>query len=138
MFGDVREGSGGGWFSTGLATPSGVMRSPVRVWLLTLATFGLYGLRWYYIVNRELRDFDPRIQVRPALALLSVTLGALVIVPAVVSIVHTGSRIAQAQRRAGLFAGSVSGIRGLLLGLVLGMTPLYYQHHLNEVWIARN
>jgi hypothetical protein len=138
MFGDVREGSTGGWFKTGLATPTGVMRSPVRVWLLTLVTLGLYGLQWYYTINRELRDFDPRIKVRPALALLSVSLGALLVLPAVVSIVNTGSRIAQAQRRAGLSAASVSGIRGLLLGFALGLTPLYYQHQLNQVWIARN
>ncbi|MFJ4844361.1 MULTISPECIES: DUF4234 domain-containing protein [unclassified Streptomyces] len=120
-----------------LATPSGALRRPGRVWLLGTATLGVYWLIWYYRANRELRDFDPGIRVRPALAVLAVSLGALLLVPAAISLYNTGCRIARAQRRAGL-AGSVSGFKGVLLAPALALTPFYYQEQLNRVWVARN
>lgn len=122
----------------GLATPSGDMRRPASVWLLGFATLGVYWLVWYYRANRELRDFDPEIRVRPALSVLAVTLGALLVLPAVASLYNTGCRIAQAQRRAGLCGGHASGARGLLLACAFGLTPFYYQAELNTVWVARN
>ncbi|MDX6314910.1 MAG: hypothetical protein QOF44_4374 [Streptomyces sp.] len=143
MFDEVRHGAvvGVGAYAlsprAGLATPSGELRRPVAVWLLGVATLGLYWLLWYYRANRELRDFDPEIKVRPALAVLAVSVGAIVVIPAVASLYNTGCRIAQAQRRAGLH-GSVSGLTGVGLGLALGLTPCYYQAHLNQVWVARN
>ncbi|MFJ9911665.1 DUF4234 domain-containing protein [Actinacidiphila glaucinigra] len=121
----------------GLATPSGDMRRPEAVWLLGPLTFGVYWLVWYYRANKELREFDPGIKVRPALAVLAVSLGALLLVPAVVSLYNTGCRIARAQRRAGLHA-TVSGLKGLLLAPAFGLTSFYYQEQLNQVWVARN
>lgn len=110
---------------------------PSPVWLLGFATLGVYWLVWYYRANRELRDFDPEIKVRPALSLLAVTLGALLVLPAVASLYNTGCRIAQAQRRAGT-CGRASGFRGVLLAGALVLTPFYYQAQLNTVWVARN
>lgn len=46
-----------------------------------LITLGIYHLVWYYKVNREAQDFDQRIEVNPAMAVLAITLGWLVIVP---------------------------------------------------------
>src|SRR5690606_12821203 len=43
----------------------GKTRSPLGVWLLALITFGVYGLVWYYKVNRELRDYNGQIEVSP-------------------------------------------------------------------------
>jgi hypothetical protein len=141
MFDEVRYGPTAAAYAVSprarLATPSGELRRPASVWLLGFATLGLSWLVWYYRANRELRDFDPEIKVRPALAVLAVTLGALLVLPAVASLYNTGCRIAQAQRRAGL-RGSSSGLRGLALGLVFGLTPFYYQSELNTVWVARN
>ncbi|MFJ5218282.1 DUF4234 domain-containing protein [Streptomyces sp. NPDC088354] len=122
---------------TYLATPSGELRRPGRVWLLGASTLGVYWLVWYYRANRELRDFDPGIKVRPALAVLAVSLGALLLLPAAVSLYNTGCRIARAQRRAGL-SGSASGFKGVLLVPALGLMPFYYQEQLNRVWVARN
>ncbi|WP_405724055.1 DUF4234 domain-containing protein [Streptomyces sp. NBC_01537] len=141
MFEEVRYGLAAGAYAVspraGLATPSGVLRSPASVWLLGFATLGVYWLVWYYRANRELRDFDPEIKVRPALSLLAVTLGALLVLPAVASLYNTGCRIAQAQRRAGT-CGRASGFRGVLLAGALVLTPFYYQAQLNTVWVARN
>jgi hypothetical protein len=139
MFDEARYRAGAYAVSprAGLATPSGDLRRPATVWLLGVATLGLYWFLWYHRATRELRDFDPEIKVRPALCVIAVTLGALAVVPAVVSLYNTGCRIAQAQRRAGLLS-SASGFTGLLLTVPFGLTPFYYQAHLNAVWIARN
>ncbi len=107
------------------------VRSPVNVWLLAIVTFGIYALVWYYKVNRELRDFDPAIDVKPGLAALALC----VPIANFISVYHTGKRIAQAQQDAGLPATCSGGV-GLLLGFVFGLYPLYYQGHLNKIWEA--
>lgn len=107
------------------------VRGPVNVWLLAIVTFGIYGLVWYYKVNRELRDFDPTIEVKPGLAVLAM----FVPIAGWVSIVHTGKRIAHAQQSAGLPATCSGGV-GLLLTFFFGLYTLYYQGHLNKLWEA--
>ncbi|WP_329119581.1 DUF4234 domain-containing protein [Streptomyces sp. NBC_01465] len=116
--------------------PAGQSSSPVGVWLLTLITFGIYWMVWYYKVNKQVKAVDPTIEVSPGKALLAVTFGCILIVPPFVSIAKTGSRIAQAQRAAGVTPDCSGGV-GVLLGFVLGLTPLYYQSKLNTVWDAR-
>ncbi len=118
------------------SAPAGAPSSPVVTWLLTLVTLGIYWLVWYYKVNKQVKAIDPTIEVKPGMAVVAVTLGSLLIVPPFVSIVKTGSRIAQAQRAAGV-TSDCSGVVGLLLAFVLGLTPLYYQSKLNTVWADR-
>lgn len=43
----------------------GKTRNPWGVWLLSLITIGIYPLIWYFKINKELRDFDPSIDVQP-------------------------------------------------------------------------
>lgn len=113
---------------------AGKNRNIWLVWLVwPLITLGIYSLVWYYKVNREARDFDRRIDVRPGLALLAVTIGWIVIIPPFVSVYRTGERIAAMQRAAGL-PGSCNGLIGLVLVFVAGLQSLYYQHELNQIW----
>ena len=93
---------------------AGKNRNIFLVWLVwPLITLGIYFFVWYYKVNREARDFDSRIEVDPAVALLAVLLGWIIIVPPFISIYRTGERIARMQRAAGL-EPSCSAIIGLL------------------------
>lgn len=119
------------------SAPAGAPSSPVVTWLLTLVTLGIYWLVWYYKVNKQVKAIDPTIEVKPGMAVVAVTLGAFLIVPPFVSIVKTGSRIAQAQRAAGVTADCSGGI-GLVLAFVFSLTPLYYQSKLNTVWAPRD
>ena len=50
----------------------GKTRGPVVVWLLSAVTLGIYYLVWWYKINREVRDFDPSIEVSPGTATLAV------------------------------------------------------------------
>ncbi len=108
----------------------GKARSPFGAWVLTLVTFGIYGIVWHYKVNRELRDYHPSIQVNPALAVLALFFP----IAGWCTIYNTGKRVAQAQRLAGMGNGSCSGALGVLLCFVFGLHPLYYQSELNRVW----
>ncbi len=123
-------------------------RSPWAPVLLGLVTLGIYNLFWYYYINRELRDFgaarnDPELaKVQPAVSVLAVTLGALIIVPAIVSWFRTVGRI----RRSELLVGVppldwaiviilyVVGI--LFVGIVSLAVPYLMQDHLNKTWEA--
>jgi hypothetical protein len=85
---------------------------------------------WYYKINKECK-FDPKSNANPAVSILAITFGALLIIPAYVSVYKTGERIASAQRVAGI-ERSCSGVIGLALTF-LGLFPLYYQHELNKI-----
>ncbi|HXR70522.1 DUF4234 domain-containing protein [Actinocrinis sp.] len=113
----------------------GKKRNVVGVWLgLPLITLGIYTYVWWYKINNELRQYDQRIVVNPALSVLAFIPGAALCgVPMFVSIYKTGERIRKAQIAAGL-PGTCNPVVGLLLGFVFGLYSLYYQGELNKVW----
>jgi hypothetical protein len=112
----------------------GKNRNILLVWLIwPLITLGVYHFVWYYKVNREARDFDRRIEVDPAIAVVAVLVGWLVIVPPFVSVFNTGRRIAEMQKSAGMRPSCNAWI-GLILMIVAGLHSLYYQHELNQIW----
>lgn len=112
----------------------GKTRNIFLVWLIwPLLTLGIYHLVWYFKVNREARDFDGRIEVKPGLAVLAITIGWLVIVPPFVSVYNTGERIARMQRSAGM-QPTCSPWIGLILVFIFDLHPLYYQQEMNRIW----
>ncbi|HZE40465.1 MAG TPA: DUF4234 domain-containing protein [Stackebrandtia sp.] len=115
----------------------GKTRSPFGVWLLALVTFGIYGLVWYYKVNRELRDYNGQIEVSPGLAVCNVSIFSPITIgiSAIISFVCTGGRISDVAGHARV--GSCSGIVGILLqAFLFGTGICYYQSVLNRVWAA--
>jgi drug/metabolite transporter (DMT)-like permease len=112
----------------------GKTRNPWGVWLIALVTLGVYFFVWYYKVNRELRDYDPDIEVEPGIALLAVLLGWIVVfIFAWVSVYRTGDRIQQAQTASGANE-RCNGWLGILLYVLGGFNMVYYQSQLNKVW----
>jgi len=115
-----------------LAVSPGVIgknRNPFGVWVLTVITFGIYGLVWYYKINKELAEFDSRIQVSPGLAVLAL------FIPIVgwVSLYNTAQRISQAQQAVGRVP-SANGWIGIILSWIGGFQGIYYQSELNGLW----
>src|SRR4051794_25328883 len=84
------------------------IRNPWLVFGLTLITLGVYWFAWYFLINRELRDFgrshgDERLaKSKPQESLAAVTLGALILVPMVVSMVNTIRRMRRAEELKGV------------------------------------
>ena len=79
------------------------IRSLWAVALLPIITIGIYFFFWWYFIHRELRDLGRAKNTNelgdsPGTSLLAVTLGALIIVPALVSIYRGFKRVQAAQR----------------------------------------
>jgi hypothetical protein len=104
-------------------------------------TLGIYAIFWYYFVNREMSDLGrargtDELGDSPGTSVLAVTRGALIIVPAIVSIYNTFQRTQTAARLTGVEPRN--GWIALILGLFL-MIGLwaYLQSGLNKVWAAQ-
>jgi len=122
------------------AAPARVkIRNPFLVFVWALITFGIYYLVWYYKINRELRDAAGT-DVSPVVAVLAVTVGWIIIVPPFVSWWRTFTRIADAQRAAGL-GSEANPMLGFILYIVavffLPVEVLYAQDELNALWRSR-
>jgi hypothetical protein len=112
----------------------GKTRNIFLVWLVwPFLTLGIYHLVWWYKINREARDLDNQIEVSPGIAVVAISLGALIIVPPFVSIFKTGERIGAMQEAAGL-PRSCNGVIGLIASFIVGLHTLYYQYELNKTW----
>ena len=92
----------------------------------------MYPFVWYYKINKELRNFDPSIEVKPGISLLASSLGAVLLLPPIISWAHTTSRVKQAQKLAGGNAGC-SMLLSFLISF-LGFGSVYIQSELNKVW----
>ena len=114
----------------------GKTRNIFLVWLVwPILTLGIYHLVWWYKINREARDLNAGIEVRPGISVVAITVGALIIVPPYVSIYRTGERIGRMQAAAGMQV-TCNGVIGLIASFILGLHALYYQYELNKIWVA--
>ena len=112
----------------------GKSRNIFLVWLVwPLITLGIYHFVWWFKINQEASDLDSDIEVRPGIAVVAITLGALIIIPAWVSIFNTGERIGRMQSAAGV-PSSCNGLLGLIASFFFGLHTLYYQNELNKLW----
>jgi vacuolar-type H+-ATPase subunit I/STV1 len=107
-------------------------RSAFGVWGLSIVTLGIYYLVWYYKINKEMRR-TYGVDVDPAMAVIAITLGSFIIVPAFVSVYRTGRRVEQTQFKAGV-RDTISPVLSFLLSFVLGLHTIYLQSNLNKVW----
>ena len=119
----------------------GKIRNPLGVVALGFVTLGIYLIFWYYFVNKEMaavgraRNTD-ELGDSPGTSVLAVTLGALLIVPAFVSLYNAWKRLNGGERltgRSGLEAGL-----GFLLTIFLSPVGHYiFQSNWNKVLEAQ-
>jgi hypothetical protein len=114
------------------------IRSPWAPALLPIITLGIYLFFWWYFINREMADYGKakgsnELGDSPGKSVLAITLGALIIVPAIISIINTFKRAQKAQQLAG--QEPLNGWIGLILYIVLSPAFFaYLQSGLNNVW----
>lgn len=106
------------------------IRNPVLVVVWSLLTVGIYAIVWYYKLNKELAELGKarnteELGTNPMNSLLAVTLGAFVVVPAIISVINTYKRTKAAQTMAGV-AQPLNGWIAVILALLLG--PVYYAY----------
>ncbi len=117
------------------------IRSPWAPALLPFITLGIYYWVWYYRITREMRDLgrahgSDELGDSPGTSLLAVTLGALIIVPALISTYNTAKRVQAAQRVSGV-EPQLNGWLALVMFLVVSpVLYAYEQSELNKVWRA--
>ena len=117
------------------------VRSPWLVLLFSILTFGIYSWFWWYFINREMADLGRArggdgLGRHPVVSVLAFTLGSLLYIPLIVTIVTTNQRLRRAQRVT--VGKSHNGwIVGLLWLFTLGLGAMaYMQFELNKVWRA--
>jgi Domain of unknown function (DUF4234) len=118
------------------------LRNPLGVVGLSLITLGVYYFFWWYYINREMRDYGRARGVdlgqNPGNSVLAVTLGALIIVPAIVSLWTTSDRIQRTQETAEVDRGANGPVIFILL-LLIGPVGLWYaQSELNKAWTSQS
>jgi hypothetical protein len=117
------------------------VRNPLGVVGLSLITLGIFFFFWWYFINREMRDLGRSRSVdlgeSPGNSVLAITLGALIVVPAIVTMWTTSARIETAQEAVGM-ERRVSGPVVFILLLLIGPVGIWYaQSELNKVWAAQ-
>jgi Domain of unknown function (DUF4234) len=116
-------------------------RNPWGVFGLSLITLGIYLIFWWYYVNKEMVELGrakgtDELGDSPGKSVLAITLGALIIVPALVSYYRGVQRMQAAGRLTG--AEPVNGWIALIIFLVIGIAfAPYCQSCLNKVWDAQ-
>lgn len=114
-------------------------RNPWGTWGLALITLGIYGLVWWYKVNREARDYSAAVgrplDNNPTLAVLALFPGGIIVVPSIISYIHTARRM-RAVREMVAPGGEPTPGSGLtvLLALVGAFHSIYMQAAMNWVW----
>jgi hypothetical protein len=117
------------------------IRNPLGVVGLTLVTLGIYGIFWYYFVNKEMAKFGAarntdELGDSPGTSVLAITLGALIIVPAFVSAYNTWKRLNNGEKLTGL-AGMEAGLGFLLWIFIAPVAEYIFQSNWNKVLQAQ-
>jgi hypothetical protein len=118
------------------------LRNPVNSAIFDLITLGIYGLYWYYQVNREMADLGrargtTELGENPTNSLLALIPGGFVIVPAVISMWNACKRVMAAQRLAGQAQPQLNNVAAFALLLLVAPVGIWYiQSELNKVWAS--
>jgi hypothetical protein len=117
------------------------LRNPLGVVGLSFITLGIYYFFWWYFINREMRDLGRArgadLGQSPGNSVLAITLGWIIIVPAIVSMWRTSDRIQRSQEVAGVDRGANGPIIFILLLLIGPVGVWYAQSELNKAWTAQ-
>jgi len=119
----------------------GKQRSPIGILGLMLITLGIYGIFWYYYVNKELAEIGKardteELGTSPGMSVVAITIGALIIVPPIVSIYKTWKRQQRAAELLGKPDIGFSPLGGLIL-MYLIVGYCIFQSGQNKVLAAQ-
>ena len=115
----------------------GKVRNPLGVIGLMFITFGIYGIVWYYKVNKEMADIGQakgtdELGDNPMTSVLAVTLGAFILVPPFVSMYNTWQRLGKTAQMTGT-EETIDPVLGFILSLFVGPVGTYLlQDNMNK------
>lgn len=113
-------------------------KNPWALWILTFITLGIWGIVWWYRVNRELRDvssaYDEHFRMPPAVSTVLMALWPLAVLPAIVTCVISSIRARSLQQLIGTETGRVNPLIATLLLFLVFSHVWYIQRSLNATW----
>ena len=120
------------------------VRNPLGVIGLNLITLGIYGIFYWYFINREMADLGrargrPDLGDNPMMSVIAITIGGLVIIPAIVSFWNTLKRIETSQDVT-MGSNNFSPVLCVVLVLLVITSPVatyLMQSNLNQSWRAQ-
>ena len=80
-------------------------RNIVLWYVISIVTFGIGFVVWYYLINKDAKTLARNTAWSPGLSVFAITVGALVLIPPLVSHWRTWSRVREATQSDGLSAG---------------------------------
>ena len=109
----------------------GQRREILAVFFLTIITFGIYWLVWYYKVNAETRRHSQNVDVAPGLAVICLFIPLVNLV----SLYNTADRVRTLQRECD-DPGRISPLAALLASIFIpfGIYTYMVQSALNRHW----
>ena len=116
------------------------VRSPWLVLLFGVITLGIYTWFWWYYVNRDLARLGAergttRLGTSPGTSTAAFTIGGLVWIPWIWTIITTHKRLREAQRITGAPDRLNPGVATMLWIFTFGIGGMVYmQSELNKVW----
>jgi uncharacterized iron-regulated membrane protein len=120
-----------------LGSATVTIRNEWAVWVLSFITLNIYGIIWWYQVNRELRDVareaDVRVAAAPAVSAVLMALWPLGLIPPLVTVFITSGRLRLVQGAVEADDRANPIIATLLFPLLL-FHSVYLQKKLNSTW----
>jgi hypothetical protein len=131
----------------GPTAPTAKARSPIAVAIFCVITLGIYGIYWWYQINREMVDLgkarnETGLGDNAVISLLAIFPGSIILVPPWVSLYNTIKRIQRAQE---VTTGQATLNGMIVLWLIIGsflvgvaglIIPGYIQAELNKAWTS--
>lgn len=111
----------------------GEVRNPTTVWLLCLATCGLYGLYWWYTVGNELKNYLGKEDLNPT---MDIIIGLVCFLYIYYLPIKYGKLIQEAQQRSGDPNAEDQGVMFLVFLFLCQYGYAKMQEELNKVWEA--
>jgi hypothetical protein len=120
------------------------VRNPLGVIGLNIITLGIYGIFYWYFINREMADLGrargrPDLGDNPMLSVIAITIGGLVLIPAILSFWNTLKRIETSQDVT-MGSNNFSPVLCVILVLLIITSPVatyLMQSNLNQSWRAQ-
>jgi membrane protease YdiL (CAAX protease family) len=109
-------------------------RNPLGVLGLSFITIGIYFFVWYYKINKEIKTFEKDETISPGRSTWAVTLGALVIIPAIIAYYNTAKHVQTMEQHVGVQQTLEPALVVVLIFVFSIGNGIYIQEHLNRVW----